>query len=226
MKKIILALTIFVGLAIGTTTGLILQRNNFIKSEYSALETNSGDNNSIIFENDNKENEFFEEEKNQLSIKSEYHQNVNDNAPGTNLEDFYDENDLIWEKIEYSEDTIEGSYYQIKGLKNKEVEKKINDKLKTSAITTAKNRYSLSEYKENKLKFKQYKMSSFSNVISVANIENNESYNYYDKNNTFENFDLNTGNELKVEDLFTKDAEILNIIRKSFYKTLGEDLIR
>lgn len=215
MKKIIVALIIFVGLAIGVTTGLILQKNKWNKNNFSAsnLENLNSDTNNG--------QDKVEQEK-ELQENIEYHQNVNDNTPGVSLTDFYDENDLIWEQIEYSEDTIEGWYYQIKGLKNKEVEKKVNEKLKKSAIVTAKNRYSLSKNKENKLKFKQYKMSSFSNVLSVANLLEN---NYYESQNTFVSLDLNTGNELKIEDLFTKDADILGTIRHAFYSQLGYDLV-
>ena len=222
ISKILLILTIFCGLAIGITSGMIINKNislsknqisnnlkqdNYLKDDSEKELNNNLTDKDFVF--DNQANTTY------TNIGIEYHQNVNDNAPGAKLNDYYDENDLKWTKLNYQDEYIDVEYYQISGLKNKTIEKQINEKIRKSALEQANAKYD--SQTKNKVKIKQYKMSSFANVISISNIESD--YNLID--NTYINIDLNTGKELKIEDLFTKDADILGIIRGSFYRLMG-----
>lgn len=80
------------------------------------------------------------------------------------------------------------------------------------------------KYKESqswKAFFNQCVVSSFSNVISVATgcFEDNtyDSYVYSRRNDEYVNIDLNTGEDLGFECIFSEDADILTIVRNLFY---------
>ena len=204
MKKIIIAMIIFLAISVGITTGLILIKNSTT--------------NDKVIPNDN----------NNLNVtRTNYRQNINDDTPGIDLYETYDDNSIIWEQIKIDEGTIIGEYYQIKGLKDKEVEEKINKILENELLAKAKE-YEKREDVE-KIWINQYKYASFANVISTYNSiavslteKDEHGYNkYLDIPNTYTNLELITGNKIKFEELFTKNADILSIIKEKIYENLA-----
>lgn len=136
----------------------------------------------------------------------------------------YDQNDL---KIESVEERIKYVATPIKiptisGLKNKEVETKINNDIRERI---------LGKLNENINKYTQvghidsyaYTYANFANVISIefslSYIENGES-----KSETiFLNYELVNGERLRFEDLFVKNIDMHEILRKAFYKVLASN---
>ena len=82
---------------------------------------------------------------------------------------------------------------QIKGLKNKSIEEQINKSIKNKCMET-ENLY-------NRV------CANFSNVLSI---------------NNGCNYNFANGKELEFEDLFTKDADLKNIVRLAIYRGLVE----
>lgn len=98
------------------------------------------------------------------------------------------------------------SFIQIDGLKNKDVQDKINAKLKNVPYTLAKEKHVWSAVTAN-----------FSNVLSVV-ITNDISYG--DDAKTL-NFDLTTGEEISFEKLFVSSAPIKSMIASGLYKSFA-----
>lgn len=102
---------------------------------------------------------------------------------------------------------------RIKGLKDKELENKINNdivqKLKDYAKTDEKGR----KFAGSNL------IGNFNDILSICIYVNyeryQESYGY--------NIDLNTGNEISFEDVFTKSAPIASLLSNGFTKNLAWD---
>ncbi len=149
----------------------------------------------------------------------------------------YNTNDLI---IEYEENTNYTEFIkdfkipQIKGLKDKTVEEKINNEMKNTIlakvdeITKIENldEYYIEEYKywsneHYPVRVYIQEHCNFANVISLtANID------YDVENNTsleklIFNYELVNGEKLKLEDLFVKDADITEMLRKVLYKVIA-----
>ncbi len=123
-----------------------------------------------------------------------------DNLGINSLNDTYDTNDLKITKQTYNTTSYElASYPVISGLKDKEFENEINQKIKSVTVDTGK---SINCYVE----------ANFSNVLSIY---------YYTPAWEMKtiNYDLANKKELKFEDLFTNTANIKNIIYKSAYYT-------
>lgn len=120
---------------------------------------------------------------------------------------FYDTNPLSFEKIKYNDRAY---YYQIHGLKSTEIENKINDAIKSHALALAE----------------KYPGSSPRAVIT-ANLYNILSVKIYNlENSTVEglNFDLNTGNEISFDDIFTSKANKFSIVYDAVVRKLQVDL--
>ena len=197
--------------------------------------------------------------KEKVELYKEYHLPKKDGVKGAKYMDSYKENPLVWEKVLYESDKIFGYYYQISGLKDKEVQSNINNKLKSSFINFCNDKYKLITSKEEhdyydisfkvyvndeiidiyeyeynhdgkyssktwKLFVDQFIVSNFSNVISVAtgsfDSKNDMGYIYGRKYDSFVNVDLNTGNDIQIEDLFTEDVDMLSIVKELFYTKL------
>jgi len=111
---------------------------------------------------------------------------VNDNAKG--FTSFIDP--IIINPITFLED---GS---VSGLKDKNVQKRINDVIKSNKGSVG---------------------SNYNNVLSIS---------YYDENryvSRFLTFRLDTGEELKFEELFTSDADISKILSLGIYENMAWD---
>ena len=190
-------------------------------------------------------------------LYKEFHTPIKDGIKGAKIGDKYNTNSLRWERVFYEDSTKAGYYYQISGLKNKDVESTVNDKLKKSALEYGKVAYEylsanqvendsyydyknykkyidgkayekyepqFKESKNWKAFFNQCSISSFSNVISVAtgNFDtiSYENYTYSRKEDMYVNIDLNTGEDLSFESIFSEDADILTIVRNLLYVEL------
>ena len=105
----------------------------------------------------------------------------------------YNENNIKIETIDYVIGTQNVKTAQISGLKNKSVQDKINKKIKENTIPREYNSVYIS--------------ANFSNVISISDNGN---------------YRLTDGEELKFEDLFTKDADLKQIVRLGIYKELAK----
>lgn len=121
----------------------------------------------------------------------------------------YDMNDL---QIDSISETVNGkdiSYPSIKGLKNKTVEKKINSELYAASHELVE------KYCDDLTYANFYIDANFANVLSLS-FQVGFDYEPYYEQIRF-NYALTDGSHLTLEDLFLPDADLLSIIRESFY---------
>lgn len=207
MKKLIMGVFVFSIVAISMTGILINLNNNISEIDNSSIVSGNKENGHNI---ENKSS--FEKEKT------------------LDLYGFYDENDLeILEKTEMVEVIgKEISIPYIKGLKNKEVEEKVNCDIKNriiecigevpkkDGVSEIDCQYYFSEY--------YHDYSNFSNIISFyGDVDykiNEESFSHI---LTF-NYELVNGERLKFEDLFKNDTDIHSIVRKIFYRSASKNV--
>lgn len=147
---------------------------------------------------------------NNKSINNE--KNLEANYNEMSYYSFYDENDLKIEKKKYNEKDIY-NYVQIKGLKNKKIENKINDEI-----------YNTLKQGINK-GAKTYYTSVYLNAFNILSLELNINYMSDDIKDErhYLNYDLTTGNKIKFEDLFTNTANISSIVYGGCYDKLSSD---
>lgn len=134
---------------------------------------------------------------------------------GIDLNGTYDQNDLLFEEVVISESTESRDAIiipRIKGLKDLEVQEKINNDIRQKAQAL------IDEHPDaNYANF--YVYSSFANVISLTfNIGFDEEP-YYEM--IYFNYNLTDGSALKLEDLFMPDTDLVDLIRSSFYTSMS-----
>ncbi len=134
-----------------------------------------------------------------------------DAARGIDLFGTYDQNDLILEQVmltDYGEDV---SVLQIKGLKDTAVEQAINAEILAHAksLLAQLGEVNYTDY---------YASANFANVLSLTYYMGG-SEKYLNGNL---NFDLTTGRQLRLQDLFYEDADLLSLVRHAFYETLAQ----
>lgn len=135
-------------------------------------------------------------------------------------------------KEEYPEGLVDGespvqiSYIQIDGLRNIDVQNKINNEIKSVALS----QYEKGELKNNNLEYayvNAYRMGDFANVLSVR--VSKDAYGAEAENQTYKfiglNFDLSTGEQISFWDLFTNDANLKSIISQSAYMTFARQYL-
>ena len=140
-------------------------------------------------------------------------------VPGIDLKGTYNQNDLVIEEAAVTKENVEIRYFQISGLKNKTIENKINKEIEHIALNW---------YKEEIKNLKEvinvyvsmWNAANFANTISfdltyVAKI-NDDADGFYQGTKGL-NYDLNTGEKISVDKVFTSDAPIENILRRSAY---------
>ena len=131
------------------------------------------------------------------------------------------------------DENSQSSYYKIDGLKDQEVEKKINDKINATAERMYSSDY-IPPYRGISLKMKQYRdldqsvrvyiFSQFnSNHILCIRAVCSTSFSGDDEYFEFSysvplNFDLSTGNELTLKDVFEPGADYIEIVNRSVDK--------
>ncbi len=129
---------------------------------------------------------------------------------GVLLEDTYDENDLKIEEAVETYNDVEMKIPQIKGLKDTSVEGKINEDF-YSFVTEHAKEYDTLDY------FNYYVRANFGNVLSIGlNFGGGNKY-----ENFYFNYNLTDGSTLKVEDLFTDDTNLIDMVRNAFYFSMA-----
>ncbi|MBQ8002348.1 MAG: hypothetical protein IJ297_02770 [Clostridia bacterium] len=132
---------------------------------------------------------------------------------GIDLQGTFDENDLLIEEttlpLNEENDII---IPQIKGLKDSEIQDKINSEMYNRA-TALVEKYSDINYAN------YYTQANFANVISISFSVGFEDEPYSES--IYFNYSLVDGEKLNFEDLFMPEADILSIVRTSFYKELA-----
>ena len=131
---------------------------------------------------------------------------------GIDLYGTYDENDLLVEEFAENYKDIEIKIPQINGLKNKEVQAKVNRDIYTKCHDL------LDQFDH--VNYAVYtKRANFGNVLSVSFYVGSDAG--YEQ--IYMNYELVQGNELQLEDLFMKDTDITEIVRKAFYQSFVKD---
>ena len=220
MKKLVVILLLITVLAILCTAILVVNKLDEVQKRQVSIE-------KITTSEEKKPDKVINTGK----LYKEYHTNVQDDAKGAKLSDSYNENSLVWKYIDNSKGDITCGYYQISGLKDKSIQDSINKRLKESSEKYVSTRESNKDKKDGKARYEQYILSNFGDVISVANFSPDDSYYPYDDfrgkfyidEAEFINIDLNTGKDLEFEDLFTKDADIINIVSNAFHLNIAGD---
>lgn len=210
MKKLFLGIFVFAVISFCITGILIKQKN------YNNLADKQKENNNIN-----------EEVKEQDNISG----NVNDenNAVSQvkektiNLNGTYDQNDLKIEEVTEHNEIIGSDikYPQINGLKNKDVEKKINEDIKIKINNRLEK-----IYKENKINNINLYMDIKSNFANVISLSVDFGYLLNDKYNheyICLNYELINGENLKFEDLFVQNVDLNNIVRRILYRTVTQE---
>ncbi len=122
----------------------------------------------------------------------------------------YDTNPILIDSLTENIGDVEISIPQIKGLKDTSVQKKINDDMYSKAHQLL-DKYDAVNYAN------FYTYANFANVVSISF---NVGFDYQPYSDIiYFNYNLVNGNELRLEDLFFKDTNLLDIIRSSFYKS-------
>ena len=130
---------------------------------------------------------------------------------GIDLYGTYDENDvLIQTVLAPRQDDTEIKIPQLDGLKDLEVQAKINQDI-YNRIGAVLREYPLANYGD------YYVRGNFANVLSISfHIGDGNKY-----EQLMLNYNLVTGEQLVLEDLFLEDADITQCIRSSFYDMLA-----
>lgn len=124
----------------------------------------------------------------------------------------YDTNDIIIDSLVETVNDVEISIPQIKGLKDTDVQNKINEDMYTKAHQLI-NKYDA----VSSATF--YTHANFANVVSISFMVGCDYEPYY--KNIYFNYALTDGSVLKLEDLFFKDTDLLEIVRSSFYTSMA-----
>lgn len=132
---------------------------------------------------------------------------------GIDLYGTYNQNDLLVdETVKPLNEEDEIKIPVIKGLKDTAVQDKINNEIYTRA-TALIEKYPVINYAN------YYTRANFANVISISFSVGFDEEPYAE--HIYFNYSLTDGKKLKLEDLFMPDADILSIVRTSFYKELA-----
>lgn len=136
---------------------------------------------------------------------------VDDGIRGIDVYGTYDQNDLILNHIPVDGYGEEISVLQIDGLRDEAVQKSVNEAILTKAKTL------LSQLGEPN--YADFAVSAnFANVLSVTfYMGGTERY-----LNGNLNFDLTTGKELHISDLFYDHVDLLALVRHGFYRALAQ----
>ncbi len=125
---------------------------------------------------------------------------------GIDLYGTYDQNDLKILEITENYNGVEIKLPEIDGLKNIDVQNKLNEDMRQRIYKTLEKYEKIDD-------FYFFTQANFANVISIELIVYDDDS--YDRISF--NYNLTDGSPLTLEDLFVKDADILSIVRQTFY---------
>lgn len=131
---------------------------------------------------------------------------------GIDLYGTYDKNDLLIDSITESYNDVEINIPVIKGLKDESVQDKINSEMHSMA-TALIEKYSSINYAN------YYTRANFANVISISFSVGFDEDPYSES--IYFNYNLVDGSKLNLEDLFTSDANLIDIIRSAVYNEMA-----
>lgn len=165
------------------------------------------------------------DEKDENIIEDEPVKNVLKDVAGLDLKSKYNENDLEIIEKSITQEKIEIRYFEINGLKNKDIQDKINKEIKRKASNCYKDQIKDLDKVINVF-VSMNECANFANTISfelsyVAKVDDDGDGFY--KGIQGINYDLNTGREIILDELFVSDIPIKDVLRKSSYYNLLED---
>lgn len=144
--------------------------------------------------------------------------NESTNEKGIDLKGKYNQNDLKIVEKRVTKERVEITYFQIDGLKEQKIQDKINKEIEIEALNGYKENIDLDKVVNASISL--YETANFSNILSFSSYSwgkiNDDSDDLVNVQKGF-TYDLNTGNLIKLEDLFTTIAPITEILRKSAY---------
>ena len=148
--------------------------------------------------------------------------NKEKDVAGINLKGKYNQNDLKIKSRKATKEKVEVSYFEIDGLRNKEIQNKINEEIETTALNYYKEKIKdLSEVVNVTVTVSN--TGNFADTLSLAlnywSKIDDDSDNFY-QGMTGLNYDLSTGEKIPLEKLFTSDAPIIDILRTSAYHSI------
>lgn len=192
-KAKVIFVIIFCAICISVTLGLILYKNIEIEQEFS-------------------------EDTNALSEDSEKQKDI----AGIDLNGTYNQNDLRIEEKRVAKEKVEISYCQIYGLKDKIIQDNINKELENVALNFYREKIKDLDEVIN-VSVNMMNTGNFANAISfeisyVAKIDDDADGFYQDSKGL--NYNLRTGEKITIDKLFTSDAPMEDILRKSAYYSL------
>lgn len=162
------------------------------------------------------------EERNEEITQETSKEIVEKDVPGIDLKGTYNQNDLKIEEKAVTQEKVEIRYAQISGLKNKTIEDKINKEIEIAALNCYKEKIKNLDKVIN-VYVSMWDAANFANTVSfeLSYIAKTDDYSddYYQGLQTL-NYDLNTGEQITIDQIFTSDAPIENILRKSAYYNL------
>ncbi len=158
-------------------------------------------------------------------------QRENENhIPAVTLLGTYDENSISLQKVDIlpdEENDPELHYYQISGLKDKTVENSINNQIKEMALRLSQC-FSSEEYQNCELY--QTIFANFANVLCFEIYATAETHTlnefgtpYSESKIEYHAFNLADGSEIKFQDLFMDDTDIIAILSSEIYEDLMWD---
>ena len=192
-KAKVIFVVIFCVICISITLGLVLYKNIYI-DQYSF------------------------EEGNETAEDSTQQRDV----AGIDLKGTYNENDLTIQEKRVTKEKVEISYLQIYGLKDKIIQDNINKELESVALNFYREKVKDLDEVIN-VSVNMMNTGNFANTISfeisyVAKIDDDADGFYQDSKGL--NYNLITGEKITIDKLFTSDAPMKDILRKSTYYSL------
>lgn len=203
MKKIIftriLFLIIFIAIAIGLTFYLASKKNPEVQEKISNL-TNTITETIIDSE----------KEETETKVKT------------LDWNGTYDKNSIVFNYYTVDIHDNEIEYIQIDGLKDDAVEIEINNKLKNTIVDLAKNMYE--ENPRASIYSGSTVYSNFANIISINSyVYSSDEDEYYKHEDIFLNFSLIDGKELTLDDIFSSDFAIEEVLVDKLYEAIIQE---
>ena len=156
--------------------------------------------------------EILEKDNNQENISNG---NKEEQEKTLDLNGTYNENDIIISENAEIFNSVEIKIPQISGLKNKDIETKVNNSIREKIYSSLKE-YSDIEY----MSF--YTNANFSNVVSIICTCGLKD----DWKEIYLNYELINGEELKLDDLLSQNTDIYTVVRKAFYRAAAGSAVR
>lgn len=138
---------------------------------------------------------------------------------GTKKNQRYSQNDLkiVKENVNYK--GLEYQSLRINGLINKQIENKINEELE-NVENDFRERVLAASGENSNMYLTSYVDANYSNILSVSFYASKSNSNYRNEINIhkFLNYDLTTGNQIQIEDIFVPNVDINLLAQDYIYK--------